>query len=465
MRMPLSHAPTMRPVYKISHRTNSKSHSGTLFFILLLAAQAFSVFLTETKFIPSIKYNIGVFEVTGLIMFTSVFIYLIKNNISLKIHPLMYLLGLIVIIASLSTLNLPTEQQKFGFISLILLMLTSAFTVTLYNFVLLHKSYFLYLIRFVAYSTAIVAIWVLIDGILSGGDISAVGPFRNRAHASIYMFASLWVVLFNISIPNTSKLQQCLFYAMLPLLFYCVSIGGRRSIYVALIFGLACLILGVAIVRCRGRMKILAPVIIGLISLGSLHFVFSEFWAPAAFFKERMSAEGGQSVGGRLRAFTASTEDVEFMQSFTVLQRQGALRAFSENPVLGIGWGGFYESEYSPTGHEMHSTPMRFLAETGIIGFVAYLVFMLALLWKSLKLLLSTRGTSYELPALILFIALCSLSTGYIYNRQVTDRSFWLILVIFMSFETIIYDKFHKFNMSKRRQPALNLNRRQAARI
>jgi O-antigen ligase len=157
-------------------------------------------------------------------------------------------------------------------------------------------------------------------------------------------------------------------------------------------------------------------------------------------------------IDTRLEAATTFTGEGEYSESFSALQYRGIFRAFRENPVLGIGWGGFFESEYSLTGHEVHSTPLRFLAETGLVGFLLYLCFVFRLLYRSFKLWLASRRTVYQFPALILFIAFCSASLSAYYNRQVTERTFWLLLVIFMGFETLLLRKIRRESLPIRSQ-------------
>jgi O-antigen ligase len=121
----------------------------------------------------------------------------------------------------------------------------------------------------------------------------------------------------------------------------------------------------------KTRRRVLTLLGVTAVALGFVYFVLADFWEPAAFFKTRITM-----VDERLQAFTTtSVDDTE--ADFIVLQRQGALRGFFENPILGIGYGGFAESEYSPTGHEVHSTPMRFLVELGLVGITLYVWFVL----------------------------------------------------------------------------------------
>ena len=122
-------------------------------------------------------------------------------------------------------------------------------------------------------------------------------------------------------------------------------------------------------------------------------------------------------------------------KGFFALQRQGVRLAFITHPIVGIGWGGFAKSHYSPTGHEVHSTPLRFLAETGIVGFSLYVLFMLTLtssVWRGFLLMRRTPfGNSY----LALAVGFSSLLVSYAYNRHVTERTFWLLMGVIFAME------------------------------
>lgn len=402
---------------------------------VLLSVQVFCTFLTETKFIAELKNNIGAFEVSGLILFVAVFDYFLHQQLPIRTHPVMRWLGLIVVVAALSLLQLTPDRQVNGIVAFVLLLSSLAFIVTLYNVITLHEQYFVRLIRAVAYAVGVIALWLLADSIQSGGHVNAAGPFRNRAHASVYMFTSFWILLLNLSWPGTSRRQWWTFTAIIPLALYCVMVGGRRSIYLSLLVGLVGLMLGFIVSRARGQFKLVAPFVVSLIVVGLFYFVVSEFWYPAQFFRQRVGM-----VSSRIEMATArSAEDVE--NDFMLQQRAGVLDAFRDHPVLGIGWGGFYRSIYSRTGHEVHSTPLRFLAETGLLGAMAYAMFMGCLLWRSLRLWWLSRHSAYELSSLVLALAIWSLSVSYVYNRQMTDRTFWLMLVVFISYETIVLNR------------------------
>jgi hypothetical protein len=140
-------------------------------------------------------------------------------------------------------------------------------------------------------------------------------------------------------------------------------------------------------------------------------------------------------IGERIRLATGSAEEVAEEDNFFLLQRQGVAMAFRDSPVLGIGWGGFPKSRFSPTGHEVHSTPLRFLAELGLVGFALYLSLLGYLLIRSVQLFLAMRASRYGPVYLSLAVALWSLSVSWVYNRHITERTFAILLVVFLAME------------------------------
>ena len=88
--------------------------------------------------------------------------------------------------------------------------------------------------RRLTYAAAIAAVWVLQDSIASGGNISAAGPFKGRAHAGIYMHTAFWLVLVRASWPRGSRWERIATYPIVAILLYTIAASGRRSVFFAL---------------------------------------------------------------------------------------------------------------------------------------------------------------------------------------------------------------------------------------
>lgn len=423
----------MNKIESASFRDLSRPASAAI--TSFLAILIFSAYMTETKFIPEIKHNVGAFEVASLLFAPVAIAYILSRGIKLKFHPLTMLIGVITFVAAFSVFQIPESRQFNGFINVVILVFMFLFTFVLFNFVRVNQRHFYLLLRFIGYSSFIVSLWVIADGIGTGGSINAAGPFRNRAHAGIYMLTSSWIILMNICWPKTSWKTKLLFYVALATSFYCVAVAGRRSVYVAFTFGVIVLTMSSVFLFGKFRTQMLTPIAIALTLLGYLAATRGDEWNPLNFFKTRVAM-----VAPKLQKAVGYDEDEDQIldESFFTMQRHAAIEAWKDHPIFGIGWGGFYLSTYSPTGHELHTTPFRFLAELGSVGFILYLCFLYRLFWGALKTALASRKTDYQLVALVLAVAIASSFISSIYNRQVTERTFWLLLVVFMSFESFV---------------------------
>lgn len=409
-----------------------------LVLYVILAGLAFSAFLTETKLLSFLANNVGLFEflIVGLGLALSV--YLFRNDIPIRFNWIIGILGAMAVVGLVSQLNVPSERMSLTLVQGLILFALLLFAVLTYNLFVLDPGALVFFLRCLAYGSAVIGVWVFVDQFRSGGDINATGPLRNRAHAGIYMLSAFWFVCIYLFLPKRSWMDRLLLYPALGFILYGIAVSGRRSVYIAFIIGLIALGLGLFLLRGTARIKsLVVPLLIVVVALG-LYSWGSTFIPQLRFFQARVVM-----VGARLETFYSaysdlSDADVEDSDDFITLQRKGGLQAFSEHPILGIGYGGFFRSEYSPTGHEMHSTPLKFLAETGLVGFLLYVALMGVLIGTSVKTFLAARGGPYQIAALMLLIAVAAGAVSWIYNRQMTDRTFWILLVCISGFPLLL---------------------------
>jgi O-antigen ligase len=403
-------------------------------FFLLLAVQALATFLSEAKFIP-IRRNIGPFETNAIVLSLALFFYLLKNSRPLKSHPVIFIMYAWFVLAMLSLVNMHNNIPSLTYwLAIIILLFQVIFTIVLFNVLSLDPSLLLFLLRCFAVAALFASLWVLVDQVTSG-DYNAAGPFRNRSHMGLYMLSVFWLMLMYNFWPGLAKWEQWATYPVLALVLYVIAVSLRQSVYVAMAIGLVLLVFSSVISHGKERFKIIGMVIISAVIIIFLYQRGGTYLPQLSLFQREALA-----VPDRLSAAFATAEDVEDSDGFSVLQRQGALQAFFDHPFLGIGWMGFYRSDYSPTGHELHSTPFRFMAELGVFGVVIYLLFYGILLYRSGKLFLLMRKTPYQLPALLLFLGFCSLTVSHYYNRMFTDRPFWFMVVIFLALEAFLLE-------------------------
>lgn len=127
-------------------------------------------------------------------------------------------------------------------------------------------------------------------------------------------------------------------------------------------------------------------------------------------------------------------------EGFLIQQIGDATESISRNPIIGVGWG--LSRGESRTDNEMHSTFLAVLVDAGVVGALAFVVFILNLLSKSWKLVLMTRNTPYFELALRFFAVLVAQLVFWIHNRGLRDRGFFLFLAVFAA--SAHYIRFHR---------------------
>jgi O-antigen ligase len=131
-----------------------------------------------------------------------------------------------------------------------------------------------------------------------------------------------------------------------------------------------------------------------------------------------------------------SGRDVSFQQRLKILEV--ATRMVSAHPVAGVGFGTFERvfNDYqggslsTQSARSAHNTPLRMLAETGVIGFLAGAVFIVSLIWylvSAWRLVISPywRTMLFGLMMSVLAYLLLSLTLD-----QLTDPPFWMITAL-----------------------------------
>lgn len=416
-------------------------------FLILLSAMGIMTYFTGTKLVSSVGNNIGPFETIATILFLLTFIYFFKNRKRVEIHFTVKIMFLIIVAAVMSLPNL-ADRIDWGVIQLALLVYTTILVLVLSNVIIQHPALIRYLLRFITIGALIAGVWIIYEGIRFSAPIGTAGPFRNRSHVGIYMLTSFWLVLLYFFWPGVSKVERILAVGVIFVVLYGVAVSGRRSVYLSLFIGIALLGLSFLVTKGSDKFKLSASVVVALAILFFLAQIGSQFIPQLGFFNDRIGL-----IDERLELAVGTGDEIEDSDNFIVLQREGMFEALADHPILGIGWGAFFDSEYSPTGHEMHSTPQRFLAELGIIGFSLYVIYNLYLWVTSVRLFFRLRDTPFQLPALVFAVSLLSLAISWAYNRNVTERTYWLLVIIFISFDSLVSFHFAKAGKSAVRKP------------
>jgi hypothetical protein len=400
---------------------------------LLVGVVLVSAYFTGTKFLPELRNNFGPFEVVGALLCVVLGYLVLAQRLRLQFHwvvaSVLSLDGIVI----LSLVKLPTRQVGWGVTQALIMIFVSAVFIGLYSFACVGIECFEGLIKVAAFTGVVVGAWLVSGEALGYEAINASGPFRNRAHMGLYMLTVFWLVLFCISWPGTKRLARIALSVGTPFVIYGVAVSGRRSVYFSLMVGLVVLFVGVVAAGRRNR----APLAVAgalSISLLVIFYNYGEALSPrAGFFRERLGM-----VDERVRMATTTDDEEGTEVNFYVLQRNAVLRALGDNPVLGLGWGAFAESGYSPTMHEVHSTPLRFLAEAGAVGFALYLGFVALILATAFRSMVLSWHTPFRMAGVVACAGFWSLPLSWSYNRHIHERTFWIFLAILLAFEFVV---------------------------
>ncbi len=247
-----------------------------------------------------------------------------------------------------------------------------------------------------------------------GGLIPAIGTLRNYAAGQLLEGRAAWLGVF----ANPNELAYSL-VILLPM-GAALATGGRLWMRLAILCCSLIYIPAIFVSFSRGGLMGLAAVLglyawrrrnvlvlVGMVLLAIVGLVFgSEHWS-------------------RGESFSGLRQDVSVQQRFATYQ--AALSMFVDHPLLGVGLGCSVVAWtlYAPPGplgkHPLvtHNTFLQCLGETGIMGFIPFIVFLGAGLYHARKLASRAAGSNLAILGTGLEIALwgfviCALSGGYV---------------------------------------------------
>jgi hypothetical protein len=125
----------------------------------------------------------------------------------------------------------------------------------------------------------------------------------------------------------------------------------------------------------------------------------------------------------------------------------GAVEAFSDNPLTASGIGGFL-NRYGR--HEVHSTYLKIIGETGLLGCLGYVLFMFYFL--KIFFVSSRQATNNPYSQFIKEMSpfIIGMIVSWAYTYHLRKREFWILyaMVTITYMLSINYNKLHKDNQN-----------------
>lgn len=193
----------------------------------------------------------------------------------------------------------------------------------------------------------------------SPGGLS--GTFRNTGQAGSYFATFLAIVLpgFFSGFIKFNRLN--VFWATLLLLALVFTF--KRAAFIGLIFGFCGLLLILLFSKSKKDKKV-----------GVYIFVVSVLIFPVALVMFSWGFDNVHNMAWRAKSKISTDSVQEFADGFLMENIEATVASFSESPIVGVGpanVAGVYTKKY-----EIHSTYMKVVATTGILGTLSYLLFM-----------------------------------------------------------------------------------------
>lgn len=271
------------------------------------------------------------------------------------------------------------------------------------------------------YASGVVAVLCLLQFLVfpswfAGRQIGGlVGTFRNTGQAGTYFGTGLALFLPALAARLISRNPFNLLVVLLIVI--CLILTVKRAALLGLMVGVVgMLLVSVLSGSVEDRRRNMA------------FFVFAILAVPLVMWAFDFATQNVVGLEYRVQRKVTNFTVEGFMTQFFGENSGGALRAFSDNPLMGVGVGnivGTYTEIY-----EIHSTPLSILSSSGLVGFVVYgtfIVHWLATVWRAGSgALLENRFMRLLFPMLVGLV----ISWGYTYH--VRKREFWVLYAIVM---------------------------------
>ncbi len=240
---------------------------------------------------------------------------------------------------------------------------------------------------------------------------------------AVFLFASIFFLYFLYIQPNSRKTTRIILMSALAVLMLGLMLTFSRAVIIVF-FGSTILFLGISFFRynSRSKFKIIALFLLVLVYAGMIAFIL----LPEISSRFLSTSYHEQSV------------------TLRVYYNKIAISGIFDNPFLGLGIGNFvwhlfnnYQLKEFWLYQPVHNLYLLIAVETGIIGLLAFLIFIGKILIKQIKNLFIKKLNMIALCLnAILFSFLClGLIDHYFWTIQQSSLLLWLGLAILTGYE------------------------------
>ena len=239
--------------------------------------------------------------------------------------------------------------------------------------------------------------------------------FRNAGQAGAYFMVLIAILLplrFSKLVEQLTKRQKIKLNLALLISIFFLFASGKIAGWIGFAVGAV-----LFAVLSRKLQNIIIVSIAGI----ALFFTYQNL--------ENITPDLARRLEGKVQ--TRITEQIEGTSKDGFFEQNwgGAVKAFMDRPVTGTGIGAFYGS-YDR--YEIHSTYLKMIGETGIIGTIGYLIFIISFLLLFKKPKNSAKDNPYNdyISKMLPFAIGCLVSWTYTYHLR--KREFWIMVAVLL---------------------------------
>ncbi len=376
----------------------------------------------------------GRVTIAELFSFLIIFFYFFKlfiNNYKFYIDPVYsYFLPIFCVFLISASLSHNPQVAYFEILVHLVSFITS---LAMYNIFRQENKYTLdLLLQDITISTTIISIIGLLDFFVfhwfynDTGGLS--GTFRNTGQAGSFFGLFLSIILPGFFSGILRNNNRNIFYLLI--IFIALVLTFKRAAIIGFLLGLLLTVLRMLtsknISDKKNTIKItlfitLLFIIMPVVFKWGLDNVIGMQWR----FESKISQEAVSN----------------FRTGFLQENIDATMVAFLRSPIYGLGLGNIHG--YITERYEIHSTYMAILATSGLLGVIAYLLFMFSLVKPQIYFSRKIHGEKFFRYLLPMFFGLI-VSWSYTYHLR--KREFWILVMIVAIFSYVYRKKIKNSN-------------------